>query len=296
MKKTVIAVVVTYNRKEQLAECVGALLGQTCKDMDILVVDNASTDGTREMLEEAVSRSVIRYANTGENLGGAGGFNYGLRTAAELGYEFAWLMDDDAVPEKHALEKLMEAAGGPEVFGFLSGKVLWTDGSICMMNRQRDLKLRNLKDYGGDRIRCGAATFVSLLVPISVVKETGLPIREFFIWADDLEYTRRISRKYPCYMVPGSVVVHKCAGNTGGNIAVDTENRIRRYEYAYRNEVYVYRREGARGILHLILRTPLHILRVLVHSPDRKWERIRVILRGTLKGVGFRPEIESVDS
>ena len=292
MTKGVAAVVVTYNRKALLRQCVASLLGQTWADMDIWVIDNASTDGTGAMLASLIGDGRVRYQNTGGNLGGAGGFEYGLRVAAQQGYDYVWIMDDDAIPEPTALEALMRAAGELGDFGYLSGKVLWTDGSICRMNVQRDLKLRNISDFTPKRIPSGAATFVSLLVPVRVIREVGLPIGDFFIWADDLEYTRRISLRHPCYVITDSVTVHRCETNNGGNIATDRPERIPRYRFAYRNEVYVYRREGLRGAARLMLRTPLHVLRVLVKAEGRKAERIRVIFGGTLKGLSFRPNVK----
>lgn len=290
----VTAVVVTWNRKALLLECLEHLFAQTWGDMDVLVVDNASDDGTKDTLLPLIEAGKIAYANTGKNLGGAGGFQFGIRKAVENGCEYVWIMDDDSMPEPAALEALMCEAEGIGEFGWLSGKALWTDGAICRMNVQRDLRMRNLRDFSGGRIPAGAATFVSLLIPSNVIREVGLPIKEFFIWADDLEYTRRISRKYPCWVIPNSVTVHKCATNNGGNISTDAEARISRYRLAYRNEVYVYRREGARGALRLMLRTPLHIWRVLTRSKTRKWERIQTILGGTKDGLSFRPEIEYI--
>lgn len=292
MTKGVAAVVVTYNRKALLRECVASLLRQTWPELDIWVIDNASTDGTGAMLEPMVRDGRVHYRNTGGNLGGAGGFEYGLGVVAQRGYDYAWIMDDDAMPEPTALEALMTAAGELGDFGYLSGKVLWTDGSICRMNVQRDLKLRNISDFSPKRIPSGAATFVSLLVPVRVIREVGLPIGAFFIWADDLEYTRRISLRHPCYVITDSVTVHHCETNNGGNIATDRPERIPRYRYAYRNEVYVYRREGFRGATRLMLRTPLHVLRVLLKADGRKAERIRVIFGGTLKGLSFRPTVK----
>ena len=294
MKNTVAAVVVTYNRRALVAECVDCLLRQTAPT-DILVIDNASTDGTEQALVPLVESGAIRYENTGRNLGGAGGFQYGMRLAVKLGYRLLWIMDDDSMPAPTALEALLDAADDAGEYGFLSGKTLWTDGSLCRMNVQRDLRMNNLTDFSAQRVPCGAATFVSLLVPARVVRDVGLPIGEFFIWADDLEYTRRISRRYPCYVIPASVTVHKCQTNNGGNISTDTAERIDRYRYAYRNEVYVYRREGLRGFVRLLLRTPLHILRVLTKARDRRLLRIRVILGATLKGFAFHPRIETID-
>lgn len=292
--KAVVAVVVTHNRLKLLLECLECLSKQTFRDMDVLVIDNASDDGTGEALAPMAERGELLYENTGGNLGGAGGFQWGLRSAAKRGYAYAWLMDDDSMPEADALKTLMDAAHELGDFGYLSGLTLWTDGSLCRMNVQRDMKMGNLRDFSAARVPSGAATFVSLLIPMQVVREVGLPIGDFFIWADDLEYTRRISRRHPCYVIPASVTVHKCATNNGGNIATDVPERIERYCYAYRNEVYVYRREGLRGAVRLLLRTPLHILRVLAKADGQRMKRIGVILGGTLRGLNYRPPIEYV--
>ena len=291
MTNSVAAVVVTYNRRALLAECIDCLRGQTAP-VDILVIDNASTDGTGDMLRDMAARGELVYENTGGNLGGAGGFQRGMELAVKLGYEYLWVMDDDSMPTPTALEALLDAAGRVGEFGYLSGKTLWTDGSVCRMNVQRDLKLHNIGDFSRPLIPSGAATFVSLLVPAAVVRRVGLPIGEFFIWADDLEFTRRVSRLYPCWVVTGSVTVHKCRTNNGGNISTDEPGRIGRYRLAYRNEVVLYRREGPRGWARLLLRTPLHILRVLAKSKGEKRQRIRAILGGTLAGLRFNPPIE----
>ena len=105
----VTAVVVTWNRKALLLECLDCLRRQTAR-ADVLVVDNASTDGTGEALLPLIEAGRIAYANTGENLGGAGGFQYGIRRAVEAGYDYVWIMDDDSMPEPTALEALMSAA------------------------------------------------------------------------------------------------------------------------------------------------------------------------------------------
>ena len=289
------AVVVTWNRRALLMECLERLFAQTWRDMDVLVVDNASDDGTGEALAPLVEAGRIACVNPGENLGGAGGFQLGIRRAVEAGCDYVWVMDDDAMPEPTALEALMRAGEKLGGFGWLSGKTLWMDGSLCRMNVQRDLRMGNITDFSGEAIPAGAATFVSLLIPSDVVRSVGLPIREFFIWADDLEYTRRVSRQHPCWVIPASVTVHKCRTNNGGNISTDDESRISRYRLAYRNEVYLYRREGARGVLRLMLRTPLHVARVLLKSKSRKGERIRTILGGTIEGLKFHPQIEYIE-
>lgn len=292
MENKVLAVVVTYNRKALLLECIDALLAQDFSDLNILIVDNASTDGTGDAVAPYLDK--IIYQNTGANLGGAGGFQFGLRFAAENGYDYAWIMDDDCIPYPDSLSTLFSATASLGRYGYVASKVMWTDGSLCNMNipRDRELKSIDFSAYSTDLIPSGAATFVSVLFPVSVIREVGLPIKEFFIWADDLEYTRRISLRFPCYVIPSSVVLHKCTTNNGSNISTDEDARISRYKYAYRNEVYLYRREGISGIAHILLRTPLHIYKVLRYSPSKKLERIKVIIGSTIEGISFNPPIE----
>ena len=105
MKNKTAAVVVTHNRKELLGQCIDRLLKQREKFCDVIVVDNASTDGTQEMVMHQYKASEVIYVNTGANLGGAGGFQYGVKKAVLSGYEYVWIMDDDTLPEETALDR-----------------------------------------------------------------------------------------------------------------------------------------------------------------------------------------------
>ena len=148
MTKKVVAVVVTYNRKKLLEECINALLMQTYSPLDILIIDNASTDGTNKLVAE-FSNSRVKYVNTGKNLGGAGGFQFGVKEAAKRNYDYLWLMDDDSIPTLGALSTLMDTASNINEFGFLCSKVLWKDKSICKMNIPKVSLNKKLKDFNG---------------------------------------------------------------------------------------------------------------------------------------------------
>ena len=196
----IAAIVVTYNRKELLEECIAALENQTKKELDILIVDNASTDGTAEVVQKiAQTQENIVYLNTGSNLGGAGGFHFGLKEAYKRGYEYMWIMDDDTIPYDTALEEFINAHIRLKVrYCYLSSCALWTDGSYCIMNKQlidQDSCVKEYDKLEDGLIRISKATFVSLFLQRKVVKHMGLPIKEYFIWGDDMEYTLRISRK-----------------------------------------------------------------------------------------------------
>jgi GT2 family glycosyltransferase len=100
---SVAAFVLTRNRKVLLAECIRGLLGQTHPVDAIVVLDNASTDGTREHLAAEGLLDRVRFERREENTGGAGGYREGVRLLQETGCDWLWLMDDDAEPRPDAL-------------------------------------------------------------------------------------------------------------------------------------------------------------------------------------------------
>ncbi len=291
----IIAVIVTYNRKEKLHNCIKALLKQKGGRPDILVIDNASDDGTKESLSELILSKQVIYRNTGRNLGGAGGFEQGVREAVTMGYKYLWLMDDDSVPEKKALYEFKKAHNKLSGrYGFLSGKVIWKDGSICKMNIQKKDVLSRLPDFDKDLQPVQFASFVSCFIKASVVKEADLPIGEFFIWGDDHEYTRRISLEHPCYYVKKSVVLHDSETNTGSDISQDSLEKMKYYLYSYRNDVYIFRREGIKGMAYWFLRLIYHILRIAVSGKEGKKKRFLTLFKGTVMGLLYSPTIDMV--
>lgn len=288
------AIVVTYRRKVLLRQCIQAILQQTVP-CDVLIVDNHSGDGTRQIVEE-IEDSRISYQDTGSNLGGAGGFNYGLRWALKGEYDFVWLMDDDTIPTPTSLEELLKASERLKgEYGFLSSGVLWKDGMDCEMNRQRasDRYCGNIPLLQEGIVRIEQATFVSMFCKVGTVHKAGLPIREFFIWGDDIEYSRRLACRLglPCYLVSRSTVVHAMEYNTGSNLAIATKERIDRYLYAYRNECFIYRKEGYKAVFQWLIRCGV-CFAAIFRSSDYKLKRWRVMIRGICLGVFFSPKIE----
>jgi len=297
MENKVAAVVVTYNRKDLLLENIESLLKQTVADkLTVVIIDNASTDGTRDSIQAYIDNKQIIYINTGENLGGAGGFQYGIRYATEHQFEYIWVMDDDCIPTENALEEFLNCdrkLNGQ--YGFLSSKVLWKDNNICKMNIQRKTLTKYVTDFDEKLSTVAMASFVSLFMPTKVVLKVGLPIKEFFIWTDDWEYTRRISQNYSCYLLTTSVVIHKSANNIGANIATDGVDRLDRYRYLYRNDVYLYRRESVKGFIYEVIRLSGHVARVLIKSKNNRLKRIKMIFQGTKEGFKFMPDIEYIN-
>lgn len=294
----ICAVVVTYNRKELLKECITALLSQSTL-VDVMIIDNASTDGTEQELETWKSKGQIQYYNTGSNLGGAGGFHYGIKKAMMGSYEYLWIMDDDTIPRVDTAEQLNKAAAMLDnQFGFLNSTVFFNDKELCEMNRPGissewyDMKKYHYIQNGLINVRY--ASFVSLFLRTEVVKRVGLPIKEFFIWNDDYEYTTRISKLYDNYMVCASVVHHKMKTNQSTNILTEESDRISRYYFNYRNGFYVAKRDGKKAVAKHFLTIMELLCKIIFGKTRYKGKKCWIVLKGTLAGIGFCPKVEYI--
>ena len=292
--KRVLAMIVAYNRPALLKESIEQLLSQSAsEELDILIIDNSTTDEVRTFIFEHIQKKEIIYIGTDSKLSSAAGFQYGMKYAVEHGYEFVWMMDDDCIPTKTTLEEFLKwdnnLSGN---YGFLSSKALWKDGSINRMALQKKSLFIKVNDFTENPIQVEIATFISIFIPTKVISNVGLSIKEFFIWTDDIEFTRRISRKFKSYLITTSVVIHKSVANTCSNCAIDSMERLYRYNYMYRNEMYMCRKEGFLGLCFKAMQLPMHIVRVLLKSRDNRLKRIKCIFKGTKDGLSFNPQIE----
>ena len=296
--KRIVAVVVTYNRCELLKECIEALRSIEEK-IDIMVVDNASTDNTSEIVSKYSNDSNFLYYNTGKNIGGAGGFNYGIKRAYKLGYDYIWIMDDDTIVNEDTLQKLVDTANSvQDKFGWLSSLALWTDGKECVMN-YHEVAMdwnREKKNILNGRLLCQAATFVSLFLNRKAIQEQGLPIKEYFIWGDDTEYTKRISREYPCYLVLPSQVTHKMKNNEGTTNLLEIEDvdRIERSFYSIRNDFCTFKRISFWKMIGFLKNQIGVLKKVIFTNNPYKMRKMRVLIKALWCGLRFNPKIERV--
>jgi GT2 family glycosyltransferase len=122
-------VIVTCNRLSLLKECITAVLSQTFLIYKIIIVNNASTDGTSDYLK-TLDRQRFEIITCRKNTGGAGGFNEGMKKSCEIGADWTWVMDDDTIPFQNALELLVIKSGIIKNTGFLCSRVLWGGGGV----------------------------------------------------------------------------------------------------------------------------------------------------------------------
>ncbi|MBN9298735.1 MAG: glycosyltransferase family 2 protein [Filimonas sp.] len=295
---TIVATIITYNRLSLLQECIAAVKKQSRPVDRIIVINNASTDGTTEWLAEQSGLTVICQ----ENKGGTWGFNTGLKNAYEAGADWVWVMDDDTIPYEDTLEKLVKAIemNNDPMPGFYGSKVVWKDGSEHLMNIQEidysDAdKLQHMQLNHMKPVRYNS--FVSILVSRNAVEKAGLPIKEFFIWCDDIEFTRRIiDAGYSGTLVENSLVLHKTPENYKVDIFIDKPANIWKYKYGLRNELYIRKHHKSnssfwRNILKRLFVWPFLIL---FRRKNARWTFIKTVWRSTISAVSFNPTIEHI--
>ncbi len=258
----VVAVVVAYNRRDLLIEAMSALGAQTRPLDAIVVVDNASTDGSGEAAKATLPS--IDLVCLEANTGGAGGFAAGIARATEHhNPDWVWLMDDDTIPTPTALAELLAGATSAPDITVAGSRVVWHDGQDHPMNTPREnpfggsaWKVR-ARELGGLAVR--SSSFVSMLISVPRIREVGLPVAEYFIWNDDFEYSVRLIRGHRGIFVPASVVVHKTKvlGSTDADPGA-------RFYYEVRNKVWLMR-----------LSKGLSLWEKLVYSAStlRRWRR-----------------------
>jgi rhamnopyranosyl-N-acetylglucosaminyl-diphospho-decaprenol beta-1,3/1,4-galactofuranosyltransferase len=245
----VVAVVVAYNRRDLLGECLGAILAQQRPVDAVVVVDNASTDDSVAVAAMAAPNADILALT--RNTGGAGGFTVGIaRAMAEHDPDWVWVMDDDTVPTPTALEELLaaEQALRPLRPAVLASRVVWTDGSDHPMNTPRTNPFAGRRfrrqTEAADAYPMRSASFVSSLISARAIRKYGYPVVDYFLWNDDFEYLSRIIRRSAGVLCRRSVVVHKT--KVRGSTDADPGER---FYWEVRNKLWLFRRSSALGIL-----------------------------------------------
>lgn len=197
MIKKIAAIVVTYNRIEFLKDLINALRNQSRKLDAIIVINNGSSDGTKEWLSKQKDLIVINQ----ENLGSSGGQHAGFKYAFEQGFDYVWTMDDDVEPAKDCLENLIINLNENRIHAPLrfqaNGDVFFNEAiSYNLSNPFKSFwnGILSLKDLNQDEIAVTGLTFEGPIFPRQIIEKIGLPDKNFFIYGDDTEYMLRAKK------------------------------------------------------------------------------------------------------
>ncbi len=201
-------IIVTYNRIELLKECMEHVLNQTLAPKSVVLIDNASTDGTKEYLDSLnTDKFSLRVVHMENNTGGAGGFYQGLVEAMRTDSDWFMLIDDDAILEYDCLEKMSYVMSCNNAKAYAC--TVRSFGKIDTSHRRIAVGAVPEREYQKDAFSCIYATFCGLVVARNLVEKIGYPIKEYFIWFDDTEYSMRIQKHTEIIVCTQAELNHK---------------------------------------------------------------------------------------
>lgn len=210
------ALIVTFNRKDKLVKALDAVLNQSIEPTKVILVDNASTDGTQEMLGSLgyLDNERVQFIKLPTNIGGSGGFYEAFEAALKLDVDWVSIADDDAIYEPGYFEKMAAAMERHPDAGGFTGQVKVPDGRTDITHRFRFINDKILKwrevpleEYTTDFV-ADVFTFVGSFLSMATIKKVGLPEKDYFIWWDDLDYSTRVHKVAKVYNVPGAIILH----------------------------------------------------------------------------------------
>lgn len=283
-------VIVTYNRVRLLRECIAHAVGQTVSPDSIIIVDNASTDGTGAYLESVDGQDNIEVIRLPQNSGGAGGFAKGIERAVGKNVDCVLVIDDDAIIAEDYMEKILAARNLHPQYKAFAGAIE-TAGRIDTFHRRNLLKAGLLSEnvqedqYRQDCFACDIASFCGMVADTALIRQIGLPHAEYFIYFDDTEYSMRIHRHSRFLVVTGARLNHKKE--------TDTQSSPRRYNwkdyYAVRNRLLMVNEHGNLVdkavnfmdiFMHVIFRNWLF---GVIRRDHYDWKYERVLVRAAIK-------------
>ena len=301
----VCAVVVTFNRAALLARGLEGLMAQHRPPDEILVVDNASTDSTADLLAGSYPEaSVHRLAS---NSGSSGGFSEGVRLAHEMGFDWLWLLDDDVVAEPACLKELLEVA-------VASGKKVVVprrraaDGAYPRNEAIIDERMQTYRAPVSSARWVGIDifTFEGPLIHRSVVDRVGVPNSRFFITADDTEFSVRVYQEMG--PLAGALANHTAVNRllpsegdvtmrsglkhaiTGDSeFVVSPDEQYWKHGYYLRNRHLIWKKLGwrRRRIRQLVIHAG-YIVTDVIESARRGWDwrlRLRINTHALILGL-----------
>jgi GT2 family glycosyltransferase len=287
---TVWAIVLTHGGAEEItAACIDSLLQQDYGKLTVLLVDNASFDGSGTRLRDKYP--AIIYLNTGANLGYTGGNNRGIRHALENGANFVMVLNNDTVVDRGCVSALMRAASEVGRFGAIAPKILywddpgriWFGGGDYSWVRAIGVHRQLGKPDDLSRLaRPEPITFVTgccFLMPAAVAKEMAGFREDFFIYCEDVELSLRLRKAgYPMYYQPAARLLHREPPGQRLASAFATRMRDRNRRRLVRQHYTALQR-----LAFALWFYPTRVLRLAQHILKADWSGARAIIAGAVE-------------
>lgn len=237
-----LTIIVNYNGKKYLKQCLESILGQTYKCLDILVVDNHSEDGTDKYLSDNFPN--VKVIELSDNIGFAGANNVGIQYALHKKYKYVMLLNNDTELASTCIEILMSkmqetGIAVPKMYFGNGSKRLWYDGGYLDKETGKAVHCNSEKTdrfYSKQRI-VEFAPACCIMLRTDILRTTGKMCEDYFLYYEDTDYSLRLKRKgYRTLYVPNAVLWHNEGSTTKKHgTALQSYYLTRNYLYYVKN-------------------------------------------------------------
>ena len=225
----VSVIVVNWNGRDITLECLRSLSALTYPNADIIVVDNASSDGSTEAIR--ADHPKVTLLALPENLRFAGGNNAGIREALTRGADMVLLLNNDTVVDPDFLTHMVERMGADSGCGMVAPKIYYFDqpDRIWFAGGVVSMWTGTMKHIGIREVDCGQhnsvreidyASGCCILVPAEVIKKVGMLDESYYMYTEDADWSMRVRRAgYVIMYEPAARVWHKLSVSSGGHLS-----------------------------------------------------------------------------
>jgi GT2 family glycosyltransferase len=246
----VYVIILNWNGKDDTAECLDSVLKMSYPNLQVVVVDNGSSDGSVEAFESRFPE--VEVISIGENIGFSAGNNKGMQYAVERGADYVFVLNNDTVVHQDLLTHMVSAAEAdqkvgitaPKIYYYAAGDLIWAAGAkrsrfdlgaLETGMEQKDGPAYNIEKEVDYAFGCG------MLIRRQVLEQVGLFDTRFFFYFEDTDLCIRTQQHgYKIVYVPQAKMWHKVA----------VSSKSKRYSYIWGKSKMLFYRKHTRD-LHL---------------------------------------------
>jgi GT2 family glycosyltransferase len=271
MSRRVCAILVTYNRVDILKTALAHIRAQTLQPAFTIVVDNNSSDGTKEFLTSLTDKDHIHSMFLNSNIGYAGGIAYGMEYGLESKeFDYFWIMDDDSFPSNDTLSLLVNNMENSDF------DILGSNGFTIRYGTKKQIVSQNQMQEADFILIDGA------VIKRNVVSKVGAPSAKFFMMCEDYEYCKRLKKSGFKIGVINLDTVDRLHLGGGGKF---TKNTLWRGYYHSRNHLLILRQYfSMMSLFGYMVTQAKFIVAAAVLAPDR-FQRVKFRLLGIWHGL-----------
>lgn len=277
-------VMVNYNSSDDTLECVKSISHNNYKDYKVVIIDNCSREVEKDKLSVLKDECILIYSD--KNIGWAPGCNIGMHRAVEDGADYVMLLNNDTLVDPNFLTAFFDNMNRFPSFGMVSSKInyesrrdlIWSAGGHYNKYRCTGIMGKYKQPDHEPKGLVEEATFLtgcSVLIPVSAIKEVGYFDESYFMYADDLEYSRRFLKYgYKLYYCSDSVIYHKVSAASGGEYSPFY------CEWCTRSNLKYIREQGESKVTAYILFVAYFVAKIGYFSIHGKFKQIKALFKG----------------